>query len=197
MSLAALLVSGFSAVSLTAPETFRFDVLRNGEPMGRHVVTVSPLANGGTEARVEIDLRVKFGPITVFDYRHRCVETYAADQLASASCETRKDGKTTTMRLSREGGQLMINGSSFRGSAPVGTPLSSYWRNDILGASTLINTENGELIPIRTSSYVREDGSSCIKVSAAVPLDLCYDRNGRWNGTSFRIQGQAIRYRPA
>jgi hypothetical protein len=196
MSITALIVAGFSAITLSAPEQFAFNVLRNGEPMGRHVVSVNPGANGLTEAKIEIDLKVKFGPLTVLDYRHRCTETYTLGNLESAQCETRKDGKITTMRLRREGTQLMISGSSYTGSVPVGAPLSSYWRNDILGASTLINTENGQPIPIRTSAYDRPDGSKCVKVSASVPLDLCYSQTGRWNYTGFKIQGQSISYRP-
>jgi hypothetical protein len=194
MLIAALV--GLSLAASIPPEgRVAFDVLRNGQPIGSHVVSFSTEADGVRRADVAIDLAVSIGPVRVFSYTHRCTERWAADGLISARCETNRNGRRTTMSAARDGAELEITGTKFTGSVPVGTPLSSYWRNDILGAATMVNTENGELIPIRTARTQRADGQACVEVTAAVPLQLCYDARGVWSGTAFRLDSGEFSYR--
>jgi hypothetical protein len=174
-----------------------FDVLRNGQPIGSHVVNFTTEADGARRADVAIDLSVSLGPVRVFSYTHRCTERWSAEGLLSARCETNRNGRRTTMTAARSGANVQVTGTKFTGAVPVGTPLSSYWRNDIDGAQTMVNTENGELIPIRTALSERADGQACVEVTATVPLQLCYDARGVWSGTAFRLDGGEFTYRRA
>ncbi|MFN9935664.1 MAG: DUF6134 family protein, partial [Hyphomonadaceae bacterium] len=68
-----------SAAAATTPGRTEFEILMNGKPVGKHIVTVSKSADI-TNVRIAIDMAGKIGPIG-FSYRHRCEEAWRGDQL--------------------------------------------------------------------------------------------------------------------
>jgi hypothetical protein len=112
-----LAVALMSDVANAAPGRTDFEILMNGRPVGRHVVTVTE-AGGITTARISIDMAGRVGPIG-FTYAHRCEEQWRGNQLINLTCTDRENRSTKTVSGMLEGTNFVINGSGFRGNAPA------------------------------------------------------------------------------
>ena len=65
-----------------------FAILRKGSPIGYHVVDVERTEDGYV-AHTRIEMRVKFGPIPLYRYRHEAREEWAGGEIGRASCRER------------------------------------------------------------------------------------------------------------
>jgi hypothetical protein len=198
---AAALVAGPALASIQPGRT-EFEVTRNGEPFGRHSVTVSRAGDGFT-AEIAIDLVAKLGPITAFSYRHRCTERWAGAGLMALDCTDQEGRKTQSARATREGDRLAIRGSGFTGALDARMLPSSWWNDDFLTQSSVIDTRTGREMPLRIRRLGVESVPSAsgqvratrYRVEGTLPTDIWYDDAGRWVKLSFTAQGQSIVYR--
>ena len=183
-----------SAFAVDAPQTIAFDVTRNGNDFGEHIVTLEPLDDGGLKATTRIRLEVKVGFIRVFNYRHDCTEIWRDGVVESLDCQTRKDGDDLTLTVRRDGDILRVSGVDFQGEAPVDVAPSSYWHGLLHGAPSMLNTETGEIMQMTTTEIEPSDKGGCFDIQSSLTLTLCYDDAGRWTYTGFEARGQSIEY---
>ncbi len=173
--------------------TRRFSVMRGDEPIGTHVVTVQGGA-GNMTARTDIDIAVKRLGFTVYRYTLTCTETYDGNGLVSLNGQCNDDGDSAFVKAAREGGQLMVQGSSYEGSAPVAAGTTTYWRKDALSATPWISTQSGELLAVTASPVsVAETpaGTSAYRITNGTDYttDVFYDARGEWIGSAFDAKG--------
>lgn len=176
-------------VRADVPNQIAFDVYRNGQPFGEHVLDFQRDA-GRTTVDVRIRLRAGLGPFTLFRYEHDAREVWQGDDLQVLESRTLKDGEE--LRVGLDGIQL----------AALGLP-SSHWRRYETGSSSLINTETGEALDVTIEELGTEvlqiGGESIeaerIRMNGSVVLDLWYDADGNWVQCAFDIRGQSIEYR--
>ena len=198
---AAALIAGPALASIQPGRT-EFEVTRNGEPFGRHVVTVARTGDGFT-AEVAIDLVAKLGQITAFSYSHRCTERWSAAGLMALDCTDREGRKTKNARATREGDRLAIRGSGFTGTLDARILPSSWWNDDFLTQSSVIDTRTGRELPLRIQRVGVESVRTAsgpvratrYRVEGTLATDIWYDEAGRWVKLSFTTQGQTIVYR--
>jgi hypothetical protein len=202
--LAGLLLGGGASAAPSSTGRVEFEVLRNGQPFGRHSVVVSESA-GRITARSAVDLRVAAGPVTLFRYEHDCVETWREGALAALECATLKEGRRLSVRATQAGDQLIVNGTAGDIQLPADVRPTSWWIRPPADADFMLDTETGARLPLRISRLGRETiavggqriAADRIRVEGTVVVDLWYDEGGRWVGCAFNVRGQRIEYRLA
>ena len=188
-------------VEAATPGRTEFEILMNGKPVGRHIVTVSKNADT-TLVRVAIDMAGRVGPIS-FTYRHRCEEAWKGDQLASLNCTDQENRSVKTVTANRKGNALEVNGTGFKGNLPASLLPSSWWRASTINQTNLIDSRDGKLSKVRVSrvgdDVINVAGTNVraghYRMRGAVNTDLWYDASGRWVRTAFKIAGQSFDYR--
>lgn len=200
-ALAAMCLTGAAAATPSTGGRTVFEVLRNGQPFGRHTITVSG-APGNLRAESQVALRAAMGPVTVFRLEQRCLETWRDGTLAALDCSTLKDGRRTRVRADRQEDRLRVRGADGEAWFPLTALPASWWTRPPQGA-TLINTETGERMRARVTHAGREVitvagrriEADRVRVSGAVVGDLWYDTRGRWVACAFTARGQNVQYR--
>lgn len=188
----------------SAPGRLEFEVLRNGQPFGRHTVTVSQ-RDGGFAVSSQVALRVGAGPLTLFRYEQSCEETWRAGALTQLNCSTLKEGRRVQVRAQAAGGNLRVTGARGEVLLPTTAWPTSWWTKPPVGATALLNTETGANAPMLVTRIGQEmidvGGQSIraerIRVQGSLTADLWYDENGRWVGCAFNARGQRVTYRLA
>ncbi len=199
----ALLAAPVQAAPSSAGQV-EFEVLRNGQPFGRHVVRVSG-ADGRYHVESSADLSVAVGPVTLFRYEHACSETWDAGVLAGLRCSTLRDGRRTRVEAVREGDELRVTGTQGESEFPLGALPTSWWTKPAANVTSMIDTETGARMPLRVSHLGRETieaggawiEADRVRVQGTMSVDLWYDAQGRWVGCAFATRGQRIEYRLA
>lgn len=202
LALAVILLTGTAQAAPSTAGRTEFEVLRNGQPFGRHTISVTRTSDGfSVQARAT--LRVGAGPVTLYLYQQTCEETWSAGVLSGLSCSTLRDGRRMRVTAQRSGGELRVSGLRGEASFPLGALPTSWWIKPALTTASMINTEDGAPMPIRVTRIGRETiatsagsiAAERIRVIGTMPVDLWYDDSGRWVGCAFSAHGQHITYR--
>lgn len=203
-ALATLCLSGAATAAPSDDGQLRFNVTRNGQPFGQHTITVSDVGDT-LRARTQVALRANVGPLTVFRLEQTCSETWSDGVLAALDCSTLKDGRRTRVRAALQDGRLRVTGAEGENWFPLGVFPTSWWTRPPSDATTLLDTETGEPMPVRVTRMGRETievggrqiQADRIRVQGTLTADLWYDVQGRWVGCEFTARGQRVEYRLA
>lgn len=176
-----------------------FAILRKGAPIGYHVVDVARTEDGFT-AHTRIEMKVKFGPLPLFRYRHETREEWAGGELVSLESVTNDNGQRSWVKAKRRNGVLEIESPVYNGPAPEGVMTPSYWNKAVVDASMLLNSQNGELIEVDVAALGKTRApdnrlADQYRMVGTLALDLWYDGD-RWVGSHFVIDGEELTYKP-
>lgn len=196
-----MMAAGMTDVASAAPGRTDFEILMNGRPVGRHTVNVTE-ASGITTARIAINMAGRVGPIG-FSYNHRCEEQWRGAQLISIDCTDTEGRSTKTVTGTLQGAAFVVNGTGFRGNAPLNILPTSWWRSSTLRQTRALNTRDGKLSSLSATRVGVETltiGGAPVqathyRIRGPANTDLWYDASGRWVGNAFRIAGQSFVYR--
>jgi len=183
-------------------DEIRFNVLRQGNAFGSHVVRFAEAPGGGLKAQTEVSLRAGLGPVTLFRYELNAEEVWQQGQLVSVTGRVNDDGKRAQVAAKRENGRLNVQGTAFRGPAPEVAVPASHWNYAQTNTRQLLSTEDGEIIAVtvvpRGRETIRAGGQQIeanrYRLESDINLDLWYDDRGRWVKLAFQARGQQIEY---
>ena len=180
-----------------------FDVLREGSPIGRHVIG---FRNDGGDLLVDIDiaLDVKFAFLTLYRYRHRNRERWRDGRLISLNSETDDDGTPHWVRAKATGGSLRVDSGEGSFTAPAGTLPTSYWNPRTVEQRQLLDSQHGRLLSVEVrpgaEDYVMlplgAQNARQYRMAGDLKLDLWYGPRGEWLKLAFTVKGAEIEYRP-
>jgi hypothetical protein len=204
-AVASALVAGRARADLPVPRDDRltFRVLRGDSPIGTHTLRFAP--TGDTlDVLIEVDLQVKFGPITLFRYALRATERWRNGQVETAEATTNDDGTHDFMRAARDAQGLRVEGSKApRYLAPSGAMPSSHWNKAELDGPW-INPQDGRLLHpsvarVGVDKVPLADGAQVsatqYALSGDVQMKLWYDTTPCWIALHFTAHdGSLIRY---
>lgn len=204
VAVAAVCLSSAAAAAPSDAGRLVFDVTRNGQPFGQHSITVSD-AGDALRAQSRVALRANVGPVTVFRLEQTCSETWSNGVLAGLHCSTLKDGRRTQVRAEVQDGRLRVVGADGETFFPLGVFPTSWWTRPPTSATTMLDTETGEPMPVRVTHMGRETievggrriQAERIRVQGTLTADLWYDAQGRWVSCEFNARGQRVQYRLA
>lgn len=203
IAMAALAAPGFAA-SAPPPGRTEFQVFRNGGPFGSHIVEVRS-ENGRTSVRSIVNFRASAGPVTLYQLRSECVESWREAALQSLNCTNLRGGKRSMVKAVRQDGALLVTSArtvrNFSGEAAP----TSWWSKPRLGRMEMIDTQTGKPMPVTVTSAGwktieaagRRIEAEHLRVQGTLVLNLWYDREGRWVAGEFNARGQRIEYRMA
>ncbi|MCG6896886.1 MAG: DUF6134 family protein [Thiocapsa sp.] len=185
------------------PETLRFKVFLDEDPIGEHSFDIRSLGDTAqvlSRASFEID----FWIFTAYRYRHQSQETWRNGCLEKIIASTDDNGKDYRVRGEGLGEALAltVNGESRRLSGCVMT--FAYWDRDFLRQDRLLNPQTGELIPVEVMAQgteavsfgAEEVTATRYKLSTdALDLILWYSDEYGWIGLeSDTGKGKTLRY---
>lgn len=182
----------------------RFEVALDGSPIGEHSLTFAQNATNDLEVGIAIDLAVKFGPFTVFDYTHRNASLWRDGLLQRMQSETDDNGDMHNVLVEGRDGALRVTADGVRVyEIPDRMLPTTYWMASTVAQSQLINSQTGELLEVEIVERGREDvpgpdgpiPATHYELTGDLEIDLWYDDAGILVGLAFVARGSDITYR--
>ena len=201
-----LLVIAFPAdAAVPEQEVLRFEILRNEKPFGFHEIRFSQDGNQ-VMTDISIEMTYKFGPLTLFKYRHTNREVYERGALVSLDAQTNDDGKRLFVRAEKNGKELDVKTHEEDYMAPLTALPSTYWHTLYLDDDRLINTQYGghNRVTVERSGQDRREITGVERdvvlydfedLKAGNKATFIYDlKTGQWVGLEMSIRGSELRY---
>ena len=180
---------------------YHYIVLRDGEPIGTHSVTVSP---EGRDFKVETrtDLAVKFGPLILFRLEHQRRELWRDGELEKMIAHTNKNGDVYDIAVTREpqGYKRVINGRTDRFDPSV--KVLTMWHDDLFRYTSFLSPMEDKTYKISVD-FVGADTVDLIdrsvdaleyRISGDTNRELWYDADGHIMKVSLLDHGSRIDY---
>lgn len=185
----------------TSGDELVFDVYRDGKPFGMHRVQFE---QSGDQLKVEtdIELKVKFGPITAFHYVHDANEVWSGGELVSVDAKTKSGGDWKDVSVRETAGGLKTAGPAFEGTHPSGLIPSTHWNIAQMRQDAMLSTETGAILPMKVEDLGMEMvqvGDERIRarhyrVTSDLVASFWYDDEGRWVKCAFEARGSDVEY---
>ncbi len=178
-----------------------FDVLREGAPIGTHVVSIRT-SGADTEVSIRIDLEVRLAFLTLYRYTHRARETWSGGRLVALEASTDDNGTRTSVAARARDDGLAVDGSSGSYVAPADTFPTSYWRRDKVYRKQLIDTQSGKLVSVRNTGLgardMAVDGTAqpveLYRIDGELAAEVGYAADDSWATLVFEARGARIAY---
>jgi hypothetical protein len=176
----------------------RFDVERDGNVVGQHVVTFTR-TNHGVRADSRADINVELLFVSAYRFRYQAHELWSDGELQSIDTSTNDDGDYSHVQAVRDAAGLQISSSEGTYEAPL-IPPTSHWNAALLKGGQLLNTMTGKLSQIQ----VFDQGLDTVSTrngslhahhylySGDLNGEIWYDREGRWVKLRFRANDGSI-----
>lgn len=215
-SAALLLALPVSCPALANPvplETdYRFEIRRDGSPVGDHRVTLRSTTTGLTaEAMSRITVRLLGIPVYRFEYQS--TSQWTDGRMVALDSRTNDDGTITTVTARTDGDRLRVSaaggegGGGDTGGGPVVAPLglfpTDHWHPGVIGADAVLNTITGDINRVTMTAQGRETVPTGFgpRLSTRYVYDgdlratVWYDDRGLWTGLRFAARdGSTIDY---
>lgn len=201
------------------PPVVTFAVFRNGENIGKHVITFQQKGDARV-VTVDADITVRALGVQAYHYVHHSNEVWVGDQLQSLQATTEDNGRKFSVSAQHVGANLKVEHTSTgpvasaaydgfqapdisRETLPASTLPTSLWNFRNAKQSTLLNTQYG--IPshvaivqgprelVRTAKGSVE--ATRYTYSGDLHMDLWYDAHSRWvKGIFVAFDGSTVEY---
>jgi hypothetical protein len=193
LAIATLLAAAAAVASAPAPsrpatgDEWNFRVLLDGKEVGWHRYVVR-----GDGAATEVESRahfdVRFLMLDAYRYRHTARERWRGACLHELESRTETNGRVEAVAATARDEALLVNGPAADARLPGCVMSFAYWNPQILNATRLLNSQTGELLPVRVAHRGTERvevagrtlPASRHRLSAPdLQIDLWY-ADGRW-----------------
>lgn len=180
----------------------QFDILRDGEKVGRHLVQFAPKGDGiQVTSRSEIEVTLLF--LTAYRFAYQSIEQWRDGSLVRLHAATNDNGDVTRIEAKRDGERLKVttDGAAWEGS-PQLLP-TTHWNMAQTRAPAVLNTLTGKVNQVRVSDAGLEtvtlaDGPRQARrfvYSGDLSVESWYDLDGRWVKLRFPAKdGSTIEY---
>lgn len=125
-----------------------FTVLRNGEPVGSHVLRFQANSDDSLQVSTETNVVVKMALIPVYRFEHRGREVWKDGHLVALTSETNDDGTHHALKVADDGGGLAVNGDGNVTRLPGDTLPASLWNSGTVTRASLLNTLDGHAMAV-------------------------------------------------
>jgi hypothetical protein len=187
------------------PQDLRFDVFRDDktQPFGVHVIRFERTGANELTATTDVELKVSFGPFTVFRFETYGVGVWRSGELYAYESQTNDDGTKKALDMERQDGFYKVSeGVEDRIEAPV-IP-ATHWNRATVNADRLMDAQDGEVFPIA----VQPQGNSALvqgersvqgerfTIKGKYDYDLYFDGE-RLIGARFFLEKATLTYLPS
>ena len=200
--LAFLLALAAAPPAFAGTGTWNFRVLLDGREIGRHSYQLQP-DDGGMELRSEARFDVRLLFVSVYRYQHDAVERWQDGCLRGLESQTVTNGERIAVSARDVGGGLSVERPGATDTHAGCIFSFAYWDPRILEATALLNSQTGELVPVRVERLGTE--SMAVQgrdlpttrhriIGTGLQIDLWY-ADGRWVALEALTEGgRRLRY---
>jgi hypothetical protein len=181
---------------------WNFRVLLDGREIGRHEFTLRGMGEE-RELRSEARFDVRVLYVSVYRYLHEAVERWNGNCLQSLVSRTETNGESQSVSAAARGNHLAVERPQGRDEHEGCVMSFAYWNPQILKERRLLNSETGELLPVR----ITPQGDETVEVrgqrlaaqrhriiAPSLQIDLWY-AGGRWIALEAPAKGgRRLRY---
>ena len=132
-----------------------FDIYRNNTHIGKHIFSFKK-SDEEIAVESEIYFEIKKLGIVFYKYHVNGTEIYKAGELIKFNSKTDQNDKHKYVNLKLENGEYSIDGSSYKGKAPVDYILGTWWNHSIVKANAQISAVSGRIIKQKVTFLGRE-----------------------------------------
>lgn len=196
--------AGSSMPEIPQGEKLKFQILRNGEPFGQHIINFSRDENK-IKADIEINMKLGLAFVTLFRYEHQNTEVWKDGQLYSINARTNDNGNKYQVQAQRQDGKVYINGSGGEMAAEPTITAGTYWWKEMLDGKRILNTQTGKLKKVDVQKMGQEEvevADSTVQADHYVvklperDIHVWYDSDtNQWVDLRFSIRGSQIDYK--
>ena len=122
-----------------------FDIYRNNKYIGKHIFSFKKLENK-LSVESEINFEIKKLGLVLYKYYVKGTEFYDNGELIQFNSKTNQNGKKKYVNMKLENGEYIIDGSSYKGKAPLDYLLGTWWNHSIVKAEAQISAVSGRII---------------------------------------------------
>jgi hypothetical protein len=192
------------ANALASPETMRFAITRNGEQIGTHEIAIN--RNGAeTSVNVVTDLAVKVLFVTAYHLQWVESERWVNGRLVALNSQSDNNGERHSVSLAAKGSglEMKVDGTSALIDANI-VP-GSFWSPELLRRPMMLDTKDGQLMPVTVQDGGEEDltiNDQVVRahhytIKSRYSQDLWYDAQARLvQAKLIASDGSIIMYRP-
>jgi uncharacterized protein DUF6134 len=157
-------------------ETMRFAITRNGDQIGTHSIDINR-AGAAISVSIATDLVVKVLFVTAYHFQHSASEHWVNGRLVGLDSTTDNNGtrhqvsivmKTTGLEMEADGKASRVD----RNIMPA-----SLWNPELLRRSVMLDTQDGEIIPLS----VVDQGMEELTIEARIVKAHHYTIKGRFS----------------
>ena len=132
-----------------------FDIYRNGKNIGKHIFTFKR-SDDELSVISEINFQIKKFGVVLYKYHVKGTEIYKNGQLIRFNSKTDQNNKKKYVNMKLENGEYIIDGSSYKGKAPVEYLLGTWWNHSIKEAKAQISAVSGRIIKQKVTFVGKE-----------------------------------------
>jgi hypothetical protein len=179
---------------------WRFTVLLDGKPIGRHLFRLEDVADGERVLRSDAEFSVELFGITVYRYRHAARERWRESCLVALQARTDDDGRVLQVQGERRGDGFVVDaGSAAAGAALPGCAMSfAYWHPALRAQTRLVNPQTGQVDAVTVTALAptpidvrgrRVEAEGFRIAGAGGPIDVWTSTQGTWIGLDAVVGG--------
>ena len=132
-----------------------FDIYRNNKHIGKHVFSFKKIDDQLVDES-EINFEIKKLGIVLYSYHVKGTEYYKDGKLVKFNSKTDQNGKEKFANIKLENEELIIDGSSYKGNAPIDYLLGTWWNHSIVKAEAQIRAVSGRIIKQKVTFLGKE-----------------------------------------
>ena len=136
-------------------KSIEFDIFRNNQFIGKHIFSFKKSDNQlAVESEINFEIK-KFG-IVLYKYHVKGTEFYKDGKLIKFNSKTNQNSKEKYVNMKLEDEEYIIDGSSYKGKAPVNYFLGTWWNHSIVKSTAQISAVSGRIIKQKVTFLGRE-----------------------------------------
>ena len=132
-----------------------FDIYRNNKHIGKHIFSFTR-SNNQLSVESEINFIIKKLGIVLYNYHVKGKEVYKDGKLIKFNSKTNQNGKEKYVNIKLENDEFTIDGSSYKGKAPIEYLLGTWWNHSIVKAEAQISAVSGRIIEQKVTFLGKE-----------------------------------------
>ena len=152
---ATALSGGTSATSEPFEQEWNFRVFLDDQEIGFHNFELT-VEDGTQRVITEAEFRVRFLFFTAYRYEHENKETWEGDCLKQIDSRSVDNGRRFAVSGLRRQDRFALDAANASVGLPDCIKTFAYWNPAILEASTLLNSQTGELLPVNVELIAEE-----------------------------------------
>ena len=187
----------------SAEQEWNFRVFLDEQEIGFHNFELT-VEDGTQRVTTEAEFRVRFLFFTAYRYEHENEETWEGDCLKQIESRTDDNGRRFAVRGLRQQDRFALDASNASVGLPDCIKTFAYWNPSILEASTLLNSQTGELLPVDVELIAEEvldvrgeqmPAKRYRLESQDLELDIWYSDDLEWLALESTVEGgRKLRY---